>query len=243
MELQSPWTTQIKKERDSQKLDKNLDTDICIIGGGISGVVTAYNILTKTDHSTTLLEAYKIAHGATGHNAGQLVAELERSVVSLVEDFGFEKTIKAIQNIESSWILIEQIIEDLNLNVNYSTFLGYNLYSTKEQIENKLNDLIILQEGDVNIRKMLIAREYFDSLQLDFKFNSLIDIISQDDILSLSETKNPDYIAALPLKKGCLNSALFTEKVVHSLLQKYPNRLYVYEESPVKEIIISDENI
>lgn len=243
MELVSPWTSQIKIKRENQKLCKDLNTDICIVGGGISGVITAYNILKYTDRNVTLIDAHIIAHGATGHNAGQLVAEFERSVVSLVEDFGFEKTIRAIKNVESSWILIEQIIQDLNININYSTFLGYNLYSTKEQIENKLNDLIILEEGGVNIRKMLIAKEYYEDLQLDAKFNNLIDIINQDDILSLSETKNQDYVAALPLKKGCLNSALFTEKIVHSLLLKYPNRFYVYEESPVKEITIEDENI
>ncbi len=243
MELRSPWTTQFKKTREIKTLDTDLNTDICIVGGGISGVVTAYNILKHTARSVTLIEARQVAHGATGHNAGQLVAEFERSITSLVEDFGFEKTIKAIQSIESSWILIEQIIQDLNLNINYSTFLGYNLYSTKEQIENKLNDLLILQEGNINIRKMLIAKEYFDNLQLSEKFNNLIDIISQDDILSLSETKNQDYIAALPLKKGCLNSALFTEKIVQSLLLKYSNRFCVYEDSPVKEIIINDENI
>jgi hypothetical protein len=243
MELRSPWTTQIKKEREVKILNTDLNTDICIVGGGISGVVTAYNILKHTDRNVTLIESHIIAHGATGHNAGQLVAELERSIFSLVEDFGFAKTIKAIENIESSWIAIEQIMEDLSLKINYSTFLGYNLYSTAEQIKNKLEDLFILKEGNINIRKMLIAQEYFESLNLDLKFNDLIDIIQHKDILSLSETKNTDYIAAFPLKKGCLNSALFTEKVLMSLLEKYTNRFYVYEESPVKEIIIEDENI
>jgi len=93
------------------------------------------------------------------------------------------------------------------------------------------------------IRKMLISKEHFDDLNISPAYNDLIEIISQEDILSLSETKNKDYIAALPLRKGCLNSALFTEKIVHALLQRYPNRFFVYENSPVKEILIEEGNI
>ena len=133
MELQSPWTTQIKKDRSVTSLDQDIKTDICIVGGGISGVITAYNILTHTNQSVVSLDAREIAHGATGHNAGQLVAELERPIYSIVEDFGLIKTMKALEDIESSWIIIEQIIQDLDLTINYSTFLGYNLYSTKKQ--------------------------------------------------------------------------------------------------------------
>ncbi len=243
MELQSPWTTQIIKERESTALDTNIQTDICIIGGGISGIVTAYNLLRFTNYKVTLLEAHLIAHGATGHNAGQLVAELERPVFSIVEDFGLIKTMKALEDIESSWITIEQIIQDLDLTINYSTFLGYNLYSTKKQIQDKLKDLLIMQDAGVNVRKMLVAKEYFDTLEIDTKYLEMVELINQDDMLSLSETKNLDYIAAFPLKKGCLNSALFTEKIVHVLLKKYANRFDVYESTYVKEIDINNDDI
>lgn len=243
MELQSPWTTQIKKERDVKSLDNHIETDICIIGGGISGIVTAYNLLKFTSHRVAIVDAHEIAHGATGHNAGQLVAELERPIYSIVEDFGLIKTMKAMEDIESSWITIEQIIQDLDLTINYSTFLGYNLYSTKKQIQDKLKDLLILQDAGVNIRKMLIAREFFDQLEIDTEYLDLVELIDQDNMLSLSETKNPDYIAAFPLKKGCLNSALFTEKIAHMLLKKYTSRFEIYEKTYIKEIDINIDDV
>ncbi len=243
MELQSPWTTQIKKERDVFALDKDIETDICIVGGGISGIVTAYNLLKFTNERVVVVDAHEIAHGATGHNAGQLVAELERPIFSIVEDFGLIKTMKAMEDIESSWIIIEQIIQDLDLTINYSTFLGYNLYSTKKQIQDKLKDLLILQDAGVNIRKMLIAKEFYDKLEIGTEYLELIELIDQDNMLSLSETKNPDYIAAFPLKKGCLNSALFTEKIAHVLLKKYANRFEVYEKTYIKEIDINADDV
>jgi glycine/D-amino acid oxidase-like deaminating enzyme len=36
----------------------------------------------------TLLESYKIAHGATGHNAGQIVPYFEKPFIEIVEDYG-----------------------------------------------------------------------------------------------------------------------------------------------------------
>lgn len=243
MDLQSPWTTQIVKERDVFALDKNIETDICIVGGGISGIITAYNLLKYTNNRVTVVDAHEIAHGATGHNAGQLVAELERPIFSIVEDFGLIKTMKAMEDIESSWITIEQIIQDLDLTINYSTFLGYNLYSTKKQIQDKLKDMLILQDAGVNIRKMLIAKEYFEQLEIETIHLDLVELISQEDMLSLSETKNLDYIAAFPLKKGCLNSALFTEKIAHVLLKKYANRFEIYEKTYVKEIDINIDDV
>ncbi len=241
--LQSPWTTQIIKERGVTALSSNIETDICIIGGGISGIITAYNLLKFTSHRVVVVDAHEIAHGATGHNAGQLVAELERPIYSIVEDFGLIKTMKAMEDIESSWIIIEQIIQDLDLNINYSTFLGYNLYSTKKQVKDKLKDLLILQDAGVNIRKILVAKEFYDELEIDTGYLDLIELIDQDNMLSLSETKNTDYIAAFPLKKGCLNSALFTEKIAHVLLKKYANRFEVYENTYIKEININNDDI
>ncbi len=243
MDLHSPWTAQIKKDRGLTPLEANVETDICIIGGGISGVITAYNLLKYTNSKITMVDAQEIAHGATGHNAGQLVAELERPIFSIVEDFGLMKTMKAMEDIESSWILIEQIIQDLDLIINYSTFLGYNLYSTKKQIHDKLKDLLILQDAGVNIRKMLVAKEFFDQLEIETVYLDLVELIDQENMLSLSETKNPDYIAAFPLKKGCLNSALFTEKIVHVLLKKYANRFDVYENTYIKEIDINVDDV
>jgi len=243
MELQSPWTTQIKKERDVMPLDADTETDICIVGGGISGIITAYNILKYTNHRVVLLDAREIAHGATGHNAGQLVAELERPIFSIVEDFGLIKTMKAIEDIESSWVTIEQIIQDLDIPINYSTFMGYNLYSTKRQVHEKLKDLVIIEDAGVNIRKMLIAKEFAEQLEIGDEYKEVVEYIDQDDMLSLSETNNLDYIAAFPLKKGCLNSALFTEKIAHMLLKKYANRFSIHENTFVKEIDINVNDV
>ena len=37
----------INKEIKYNKLDKNIDVDVCVIGGGITGISTIYNLINK----------------------------------------------------------------------------------------------------------------------------------------------------------------------------------------------------
>ena len=47
--------------------------------------------LKYTHKKIVMLERYKLAHGATGHNAGQVVSYFERGFASLVDEFGIER--------------------------------------------------------------------------------------------------------------------------------------------------------
>lgn len=235
--LQSPWTHQIKRSRELSSLNKNHKANVCIVGGGISGVVSAYYILKHTSHSVILLEAHQVAHGATGHNAGQLVGELERSVSSIVAEFGLPKTIDLLRSIDSAWGLLEEILHEANLDIPYSTFMGYNIFTTEKQIVDYLHDLALLHEGGLHNHKLLVSDAHISDLNIPEKLKQYTELVPHESILSLGETINPQYIAAYPLRKGCLNSALLTEKLVNFLIATYgSDRFSVYEETPVTNI-------
>jgi glycine/D-amino acid oxidase-like deaminating enzyme len=53
-------------------LDGEEETEICIIGGGFTGVACALT-LAERGHSVTLLEQHRISWGASGRNGGQLI--------------------------------------------------------------------------------------------------------------------------------------------------------------------------
>lgn len=65
----SPWIEKLDSSIKYPQAHGESHTDIGVIGAGIAGVATAYHILSQTELSVTLVEAKKIAHGATGHNA------------------------------------------------------------------------------------------------------------------------------------------------------------------------------
>ncbi len=59
-------------QTDYPTLDGQIEVDVCIVGGGFSGVSTALN-LAERGYKVALLEAHKISWGASGRNGGQLI--------------------------------------------------------------------------------------------------------------------------------------------------------------------------
>ena len=96
----SPWLKQLARTRPIARTESINDTDFVIVGGGIAGVTTAYYLLLNTDKNICLLEGDKIAHGATGHNAGQLVLDFERPLSDLVKQFGFDLVMSSIRDLD-----------------------------------------------------------------------------------------------------------------------------------------------
>lgn len=65
IKVNSYWIDSVKKnKKEFSKLSEDLTTDVCIIGGGITGLTTAY-YLSKTSLKTVVLEKYRICEHTT----------------------------------------------------------------------------------------------------------------------------------------------------------------------------------
>jgi len=71
----SYYNVTIKQESDYPELEGDIRVDVAIIGGGFTGVATAVE-LSEKGYKVALLEANKIAWGATGRNGGQVTGSL-----------------------------------------------------------------------------------------------------------------------------------------------------------------------
>ena len=71
----SYYNATISEETDYPQLVGDVDVDVVIIGGGFSGVNTALELVEK-GFKVALVEANKIAWGATGRNGGQVTGSL-----------------------------------------------------------------------------------------------------------------------------------------------------------------------
>ncbi|MGL4939457.1 NAD(P)/FAD-dependent oxidoreductase [Shewanella sp.] len=71
----SYYNATINQESDYPELDSELRVDVAIIGGGFTGVATALE-LAENGYQVALIEANKIAWGATGRNGGQVTGSL-----------------------------------------------------------------------------------------------------------------------------------------------------------------------
>ena len=75
-------------------LTKNIDTDVCIIGGGITGAITSY-YFSKENISCVLLEKRRIAHLSTSVTTSLLQYELDDNLSELTEYTTIENALKS----------------------------------------------------------------------------------------------------------------------------------------------------
>lgn len=99
-------------------LNENKNVDICIIGGGLTGLSTAY-YLSKTHRNIVLLEADKIGQGASGRSTGK-VSSLHGAIYqTLLRVHGQEKAYAYYEANEEAIESIEAIIKEHNIQCHY----------------------------------------------------------------------------------------------------------------------------
>lgn len=232
----SPWTSQLIRNRPLHRIKQDISTDVAIIGGGIAGISTAFFILENTKLNVTLIEAGKVAHGATGHNAGQVVMYFERPFSSIVKEFGSDMAIEGQKNIIDTWKLLRHIHKTVGVHTHLAEFMGYAGLSNMRQIESHLEDTLEIKKAGLNMERLLISKEFLQTRKINKKYHGSYSVVPHKKIMTLLETNNPEYVAVLAGRKGLVNSAIFTEETAEYLAKKYPKRVTIFEESPVKKI-------
>lgn len=239
----SPWLAQLKRIRPVTRLSCDTKKDLAIVGGGIAGITTAYYALNMTDMSVVLLEADKLAHGATGHNGGQAVHYFERPFADIVAEYGLEMAGDAQQGILSTWDLMEEIYENTGLKTPFHTFTGYAGCAKKEDVLQHLENKYLRALAGIYMEEVTIAKEAPWLHEIPARYKDLYSIMPQQNILSLLETDNDSFYALFATKKGVMNSAMFTEELAGYLLKTFPDRFVIHENSPVTKVITDKKHV
>ena len=102
-----------------RRLDENLTCDVCVVGGGYTGLSTALT-LSEAGYDVILLEAQRVAFGASGRNGGQVCSGQRWDVVDLKRRFGIEKT-KMLWNIgEAAKMEVHERIKKHSIDCDYA---------------------------------------------------------------------------------------------------------------------------
>lgn len=239
--ISSPWLHQLAHLRAPVALENDLQTEIVIVGAGIAGIVSAFFILKYTKKRVIILEANKLAHGATGHNAGQIVSYFEHPFARLVELYGEKLAARAQEAIFYAWDLLDEIFAEAELTVPLSRFTGYAGCSSVGQIVQHLENIQAQRRAGLDIEGVLVAHIPYIINQIPKNYRELYARVDHREILNLLETSDIRYIGVLASRKGCVNSALLCEQLVEYLTARYAERFTLYENSPVSHITLEKE--
>jgi len=237
--MSSPWIHELEFKQKHQTISDNQKTNVVIVGAGIAGISTAFFILKNTDLEVILLESFKVAHGSTGHNAGQVVGYFERPFNDIAQEFGLEMAINGQKEVLVGWSLIEQILETTKIDINFERFWGYAGCQTLEELIPMMENDYLRNISGIDINNCFIDKDWKNLKYIPEHLHNTYELVSKQEILDKLNTDNQKYIACLGSQKGVLNSSLFCEKVLNYLLQNYSSRFKIFEHSKVEKINLS----
>lgn len=113
-------SNQIKTEA----LQKDLEIDVCVIGGGIAGLSTAYN-LQKSGREVVLLEASAIGAGETGRTTAHFSFALDERYFELEHLIGKTATRHAAESHMAAVNWVEEVIQKEQLDCEFERIPGY----------------------------------------------------------------------------------------------------------------------
>jgi glycine/D-amino acid oxidase-like deaminating enzyme/nitrite reductase/ring-hydroxylating ferredoxin subunit len=129
--------------------DRDLVTDVLIIGGGIAGLTTAFKLL-QAGKSVVLVEDGCIGSGETGRTTAHLASALDDRYYFLEETFGEDTTKLMAESHEAAINEIETIIATLNIDCSFKRVNGYLFLHDTDKEENLQKELEATQRAGLS---------------------------------------------------------------------------------------------
>lgn len=137
--MNSYWVDSTKTTNYS-KLEKSIETDVCIVGGGITGIATAY-LLSKENPelNITMLEADRMAMGVTANTTAKITSQHGLFYNYLYNSFGKDTAKGYLESNEEAIKLIENIVKEEKIECHFTKEDAY-VYTCEEQNDKQIRD-------------------------------------------------------------------------------------------------------
>ncbi len=127
--MESIWYNGITPKKFAA-LDKDIETDAVVVGGGLAGILTAYKLKEK-GVSSVLLEANRLCSGQTGGTTAKITAVHGQKSDRLLTAFGEKKARQYVNANMNAIGEYARIIEKENIRCDFG-FQPFYLYTSKE---------------------------------------------------------------------------------------------------------------
>lgn len=117
------WERTARKFR-SDPLTENLTADVCIVGGGLAGVTTAY-LLAREKKNVVLIDDGPLGGGMTGRTTAQLVTAVDDRYVDIEKFLGRECSRLCAESYTGAINRVEQIVREDKIDCNFERIDGY----------------------------------------------------------------------------------------------------------------------
>jgi len=162
---QSYWMASVQKT-DYPVLEDDIKVDVAIIGGGITGITSAY-FLTKEGAKVAVIEADRILQGTTGHTTAKITSQHELIYSKINKQMGREFAEQYADANETAIRMIEKIANENNIECDFVTQSAY-VYTQQDKYIEKIKD-----EAEF-AASIGIKAAYLDEIPLPFPIKAAV---------------------------------------------------------------------
>lgn len=109
------------------KLEKNIDLDVAIIGGGITGITSA-ELLSKAGIRVGVIEKFNVGTQSSGHSTGNLYSAFHDILNDVRQKFGDETMEKVIEARAEAISLVERNVNEFEIDCDFKR-VNWNFYT------------------------------------------------------------------------------------------------------------------
>lgn len=164
--MKSLWIETTKDEIILNPLEKEKETEICVIGGGLFGLTTAY-YLTQQGKKVIVLEKGEIGEKVSGNTTGKITSQHGLFYEHLINDYGKEYAKKYLEANEEAIENIKEIIKEEQIECEFCKQNAY-AYATQE------DEVIEIQKEVEAVKELGKEAEFVTQTELPFKIKGAI---------------------------------------------------------------------
>lgn len=132
--MSSSYWLQTTKKTKFDPLIQNIQADVCIIGGGLTGLTTAY-YLSKSNLKVVLIERDEIISKTSGHTTGKITSQHGLFYDYLIKSQGEEKARQYLKANEQAIQNISKIIKTEKIDCDFEYQNAYVFTQKPEEVE------------------------------------------------------------------------------------------------------------
>ena len=150
---ESSWFKDIGHPARFDKLAQNISVDVAIVGGGIAGVTTAYQ-LSKSGKSVALLEDGYIGSGETGRTTAHITHALDDRYYNIEKKHGANSASIAAESHTSAINFIDRTVREERIDCAFSRLDGYLFLDPTDNKSSLDKEIAALRNAGISSAKI-----------------------------------------------------------------------------------------
>ena len=166
--MKSIWSESCKLDK-REELKGDIETDILIIGAGISGILVGY-LLKKSGREVVVIDKGEIASGNTRNTTAKITSQHDLIYYKLIEEFGEEKARQYAKANELAIKMYKEIIEERKIKCDFEEVPAY-IYS--------LNDTELIKKEVDAAKNLGIEAEFVENINIPLDIKGAVKFNNQ----------------------------------------------------------------